>query len=104
MAWCCMWCLSCFKEKKTLTRHVEGKHKDATFNCEKCSFKTDRLDCLKRHKEGKHKKINYSCSECKFFSDRKDILARHSQLNHPKDPLALTPMDWAEEVEREDST
>ena len=98
MAWCCMWCLRCFKEKKTLTRHVESKHQDATFNCEKCSFKTDRKDYLKRH-EGKHNKIKYSCSECKFSSDRKDIIARHSQLNHPKDPLALTPM----EVEREDT-
>ena len=82
MAWCCMWCLDWFQEKKNLTRHVKGKHQDATFSCEKCSFKSDRIDYLKRHIDGKHRKTKYSCSECRYFSNRKDNLVRHKKSQH----------------------
>ena len=79
MAWCCMWCLECFNEKSNLTRHVNGKHQEASFNCKKCSFTANRIDNVRRHENGKHKKDNYSCSECSYFSDRKDNLTRHKK-------------------------
>ena len=82
MAWCCMWCLECFNEKSNLTRHVNGKHQEASFNCKKCSFTANRIDNVRRHENGKHKKDNYSCSECSYFSDRKDNLTRHKKTHH----------------------
>ena len=100
MAWCCMLCLNCFKEQKTLNRHVRGKHLNTTFSCIECTFTSDRVDFLKRHMESKHFGIQLSCSKCSFSCDRKDSLSRHIKTHHGVDPLLLTTVsDRVKDVE-----
>ena len=67
MAWCCLWCLECFKEKSNLTRHVKGKHQEASLKCEKCSFTANRIDDVRRHENGKQIEWKMKMGSWKWF-------------------------------------
>ena len=80
MAWCCMHCLSCFKEKRTRDRHTKEKHENIVLlKCEQCEYQCDRKDNMDRHVKSKHNGSKYKCFTCRYSSTRKDNFNRHTK-------------------------
>ena len=102
MAFTCKYCSTNFSEKRTLTRHIKSKHEVTNFRCQKCEFTTTRKDKLREHTFSKHYGNKFKCPECSEEFSRNDSLARHMKTYHPKDPLAPIPINWVEEIEREE--
>ena len=102
MAFTCKYCSTNFSEKRTLTRHIKSKHEVTNFRCQKCEFTTTRKDKLRAHTFSKHYGNKFKCPECSAEFSRNDNLERHKKAYHPKDPLAPIPIDWIEEIEREE--
>jgi len=102
MAFTCKYCSTNFSEKRTLKRHIKSKHEVTNFRCQKCEFTTTRKDKLREHTFSKHYGNKFKCPECSEEFSRNDSLARHMKTYHPKDPLAPIPIDWVEEIEREE--
>ena len=102
MAYTCKYCSTNFSEKRTLKRHIKSKHEVTNFRCQKCEFTTTRKDKLREHTFSKHYGNKFKCPECSEEFSRNDSLARHMKTYHPKDPLAPIPIDWVEEIEREE--
>ena len=102
MAFTCKYCSTNFSEKRNLKRHIKSKHEVTNFRCQKCEFTTTRKDKLREHTFSKHYGNKFKCPECSEEFSRNDSLARHMKTYHPKDPLAPIPIDWVEEIEREE--
>ena len=102
MSFTCEYCSINFTEERTLCRHIKSKHYPRNFRCDKCEFSTTRKDNLRAHIDSKHYGKKFKCSECSKEFNRNDKLARYQKTLYPKDPLAPIPMNWAEEVEREE--
>ena len=83
MAFTCNYCNKNFSEKSNLKRHIKSKHEVTNLRCEKCEFKTDRIDFLKRHIESKHYQNKIKCPECSVEFGRKDSMEKHKKIYHP---------------------
>ena len=56
------------------------------FQCESCSFKTNRKDYLKTHEQTVHENSRkYSCFKCEYKAKSNYHLKRHVKLVHTKD-------------------
>ena len=56
------------------------------FNCDQCSFKSDKSHRVKEHRMTKHDGVAIECSNCGKRFGRRDILKRHVQIMHSDHP------------------
>ena len=77
--------------KKSLKRHNESIHKNVTYSCDLCIFKTTRKYSLKYHIESRHleqhiksihKNVAYPCEKCDYRTTSQLHLKWHIQSKH----------------------
>ena len=70
-----------FRDNQTLSRHIQTKHEEVTYACEKCDYQTHRKDTLREHIHIKHLKTKITCSSCNFEGNRRAV-SDHKLVAH----------------------
>ena len=76
----CDQCGESFTENRNLTRHIQSKHADVKYSCDKCNFQATRKDSLKG-----------SCHGQLSFHMLKSLFCWAQRHNFCPDPWCLTP-------------
>ena len=85
----CEICQKKFSSDKALKLHKKTIHSDITFNCNQCSFVTNRQDSLRRHKgkcgsEKVNTKTNHLCDVCGFTTTNNVEWFLHQKTHREK--------------------
>ena len=86
----CNLCISVFKWKKNLNRHIKIYHGESgpqLYPCLQCKKLLSRKQDLKRHinhVHGESNLENFHCPQCEYKTKRKDNLSEHVKNKHEK--------------------
>ena len=78
----CDLCESVFKNKSSLTDHLNYKHVGIKYPCDKCDFKAARKSNLRAHNLSKHSNEKLLCDECSFQTSLPKQLKLHKLTSH----------------------
>jgi len=78
----CDLCESVFKNKSSLTDHLNYKHVGIKYPCDKCDFKAARKSNLRNHYLSKHSNEKLLCDECSFQTALPRQLKHHKLTTH----------------------
>ena len=79
---CCSYCTNQFSSQKSLSSHIQSKHKGVKYACSQCDQEFAYKGSLTIHIKSKHEGVKYSCNQCDHQFARQDILTLHIKTKH----------------------
>ena len=76
---CCDQCENQTYSAKHLFDHMEARHLNNEYNCEKCDFVAKTRRQIKYCEQNVHQELRFYCDACDFNTTRSDNLRSHEQ-------------------------
>ena len=100
-------CLFCEHKTDSLVdfeNHKRTVHgfKKGSFQCNKCSYVSRNIRCLKDHYDSVHDGIKYPCDECDKLYANTRALYRHKNAIHKQDPYFTNELELKIEDQKMD--
>ena len=90
----CQQCDKVFKEKNSVSRHIQSVHAGVKYGCSQCNQQFTQYGGLKRHVESVHEGVTYACNQCNYKATQKGSLRGHIQSKHEGVKYACSQCDY----------
>lgn len=70
------------KSKNNLKTHIDAIHRNVTYSCTFCNYKSGYKQALQKHIQSQHKGAVYQCKECDFTNKYESGLSQHVKVVH----------------------
>ena len=90
----CQQCDKVFKEKNSVSRHIQSVHDGVKYGCSQCNQQFTQYGGLKRHVLSVHEGVTYACNQCDYKATQKGSLKGHILSKHEGVKYACSQCDY----------